>query len=140
MAQPQAGLGPGVARDGQRHRPGGVVLDVEAELEVRPARLVERREGGDVVGQRGPRHRRDGPPPHPAAHHAVVVEHGHAIGAEPYVTFQAVGTEGQRQRERLDRVLRRIGPGAAVGEPDRSARQRFHAACIFPDPGPAVAP
>ena len=58
----------------------------------------------------------DGPAPQPPADDAVVVEDRLAVGGEPHVALEAGGAQAQGERERLERVLGGVGPGAAVGE------------------------
>ena len=72
--------------------------------------------GRDVGGSSARVDRRDRPAPQPSAHHPVVVEHRLAVGGEPHIALEAGGPQAQRQLEGLQRVLRRVGPSAPVGE------------------------
>ena len=67
-------------RDAEHRVDGVVVLEVERELEVGAAGVVELRQRGDVARELGPRHLADrSPHAEPAPHDAVVVEHGLAV-------------------------------------------------------------
>ncbi len=46
------------------------------------------------------RARGDRPPPALGAHDAVVIEHGHAVGAEPHVALQAGGAQLEGEFDR----------------------------------------
>ncbi len=107
---------PGRAQDGVD---GGIVLQVERELEVGAALVVELSQGRDVLRQGGPLVLPDGLPAEPAAlHQAVVVEHGLAVLGQPDVALEPRGAEPQGQAEGLERVLLGVSPGPPVGEPD----------------------
>ena len=56
-------------------------------------------------------------PLHP--HHAVVIEHGNAIGGQPHVALEAVRAETKCQLKGIDRVLAGVRSGAPMGERDR---------------------
>ena len=55
---------------------------------------------------------------------AVVIEHGHAVGAEPHVVLQAGGAQLEGEFDRRGRVLRRLVARAEVGEADGRVEQR----------------
>ena len=55
--------------------------------------------------------------------HAVVIEHGHAVGGEPDVALQPGRTEFECQLEGLERVLRSMRAGASMSERDRRIEQ-----------------
>ena len=57
-------------------------------------------------------------------HDAVVVEHRDAVAGQPDVALEPGRAEAQAQREGLERVLRGVGAGAAMGEPDGSFEER----------------
>ena len=65
------------------------------------------------------RRRRRRPPDH-----AVVVEHGLAVGGEPHVALQPGRPEAHGEAEGLEGVLGGVGPGAPVGEADRGVGAR----------------
>jgi hypothetical protein len=49
-----------------------------------------------VLRQIGLRHLADGPFAEPTRHDAVVVEHCHTVGREPYVALETVRAEAER--------------------------------------------
>jgi len=63
-------------------------------------------------------------PPSALARDAVVIEHGHAVGAEPHVVLQAGGAQLEGEFDRRGRVLRRLVARAEVGEADGRVEQR----------------
>ena len=68
--------------------------------------------------------RPDRPPPPADPHHAVVVEHGDAVGGQPDVALETGRAETKAQREGIERVLGGMGASAPVGERDRVLEQR----------------
>jgi hypothetical protein len=125
VAEPQALDGAAPSRPGHLDGAveGGRVLHVEREVEVRAHGVVELRQGGDVGREVVTIARGDAVSPQAPAHEAVVVEHRLAVSGEPHVALQARGAQPDGQREGLQRVLRGVGSGPTVGEPDRRATE-----------------
>ena len=86
--------------------------------------------------------RRDRPTPQTGSHHTVVIEHGDAVGGDPGVALEPGGPEPDRQLERLEGVLRGMGPRPAMGEQDGGSAQRRktggHRPVILPHPAPGA--
>ncbi|GAC1536648.1 MAG: hypothetical protein NVS3B12_19860 [Acidimicrobiales bacterium] len=63
---------------------------------------------------------------HPGAHETIVIEHRDPVRGEPHIALEAGGPEPASEIERLDRVVRCLGPGTAVSEPDRGSMGNVH--------------
>ena len=108
--------------------PAGRILEVERQVVVGSAALDQLGERRDVAGQRRPLQLADRPvSPERPLDDAVVVEHRHAVGGDPDVALQTVGTQLEGQLEPRQGVLRGVSPGAAVAEGDGLVEERGEA-------------
>jgi sec-independent protein translocase protein TatB len=112
------------AEDVEHRLAGPRCLEVERELEIGATRRDQLRQRRDVVGELVAVESGDRYLAEPSSLHlAVVVEDHLVVRSEPHVALQTRGTQLQGQLERLDRVLGRVGPRAAVREHDRRVEQ-----------------
>jgi hypothetical protein len=57
------------------------------------------------------------------SHVSVVVKHGHAVGGDPHVAFEARGSKFETQRERLNCVFGGVRLAAAMRKRNRMFEQ-----------------
>ena len=110
------GVGHLVCRVEIRLTRGVLDFDVDDEVGEHGKRFVERRylgvavaDGREVVVDQRPH----------LADVGVVVEHDHTVGGEADIELDPVGTLGNGELERLDRVVRGVGGGAPMAEYER---------------------
>jgi hypothetical protein len=82
-----------------------------------------------------------------ASHHSIMIQYGDSVGGDPYVAFETGRAQAEREGERLDRVIRSVGPGSSVGEGDRwvqkgreSLLHQQHCATVTSGEGDRVTP
>ena len=91
-----------------------------------PHRSISSASDGMWLGKRRSANLADRPiSPEGPLDHPVVVEHRHAVGGDPDVALEARGAQLQGQFEPRQRVLRGMGPGAAMAERDGIVEERW---------------
>ena len=112
-----------IANGVDHRRSGPRILQIERQLEGAPAGVEHLGERRDVRREACPIDLGDGPLAEPLLDDPVVIEHRDAVSGQPDVALEAGRAQPEREVERLDRVLGRVGTSAAVGERDRWIEQ-----------------
>ena len=111
--------------------PGPRSFEIETQMDRRSrlglAHLQEIPEIGNMVRKFIASEFAIGDPTQPAAQLAVVIENECTVSRSPDIAFETCGAESQCQRERLHRVLRRMGARPAMGEGHRWVDERGEA-------------
>jgi hypothetical protein len=118
VAQPQAALSTRSPCRLDEAADGSWVLHVNGDVDAVVADVPQLGGGGDVRGQIGPNKIADASAAKPRSHDAVVIEYDDTVGGDPRITLESGSAEAQGEPEGVNRVLRSMGLGPAMGEGD----------------------